>query len=200
LIFSLFQNQKSRAFDAVSAESLQSLRECLKLHHEASSSLKLHTTGSLMPKPAESPLVYQESLPQVRREFRLYRDRVEVDARWTIGRSHCTTVKLADLTTQVARFTVRNKWFKKAILIGSLAVSVAIVFSRDKYSLPMHRAAGFGWPVAGICVVVAILSARKRQFAHFPRKDGRPGLDICRTDPERFEDFLREVQKRIGKA
>ena len=153
-----------------------------------------------MSKPAESPLVYQERLPQVRREFRLFKDRVEVDAQWTLGKSHCTTVKLADLSGQVARYTVRNKWFKKAILAGSLAVSAALVFSRSGYSLSMRRVAGFGWPVAGISLVVILMTAKKRQFTHFPRKDGRPGLDICNTDPAHFEEFLKAVQARIGKA
>jgi hypothetical protein len=32
------------------------------------------------------------------------------------------------------------------------------------------------------------------------RKDGRPGLDICKTDPDAFEAFLREVQAKIRKA
>jgi len=153
-----------------------------------------------MSKPAESPIVYQERLPQVRREFQLFKDRVEVDAQWTLGKSHHTTVKLADLSGQVNRFTVRNKWFKKAILVGSLAVSAALVFSRPGYSLPMRKAAGFGWPVAGICLAVILMSAKKRQFTHFPRKDGRPGLDICNTDPARFEAFLQAVKARIGRG
>ena len=143
---------------------------------------------------------YQERLPQVTREFRLFKDRVEIDAQWTLGKSHCTAVKLADLSPELNRFTVRNKWFKKAVMIGSLAMATAVVLSRDNYSLTLHRVAGFGWPVAGLCVVVALMTARKRQFVHFPRKDGRPGLDICRTDPEPFDAFLQEVRTRIGKA
>jgi hypothetical protein len=153
-----------------------------------------------MPTPAETPLTYMERLPQVRREFKLFRDRVEIDAQWTLGRRYQMTVKLMDLSDRLTRFTVRNKWFKRAILVGSMAISAALVFSRPGYSALMRKAAGFGWPVAGMCVVVALMSARKRQFAHFPRKDGRPGLDICRTDPDRFDAFLREVQTRIGKA
>jgi hypothetical protein len=153
-----------------------------------------------MPTPAESPLVYQESLPQVRRVFRLFKDRVEVDAHWTLRKNQQTTVKLADLSGKTTTFTVRNKWFKKAIMIGSLAVAVALVFSRGGYSPRMRKAAGFGWPVAGLCLGVALVSARKRKFVHFPRKDGRPGLDICRTDPAGFDAFLKEVQARIGKA
>jgi len=146
---------------------------------------------------AEPLCIYQERLPQVTREFRLFGDRVEVDANWTLGRTHRSTVKLADLSGQTVRFTVRNKWFKKAIMAASLAVAAALVLSRPGYSPRMHKVAGLGWPVAGICGAVAILSARKRQFVHFPRKDGRPGLDICRTDPAGFDFFLRAVQARV---
>lgn len=153
-----------------------------------------------MTAPTEPLLTYQERLPQVRREFRLFRDRVEIDAQWTFGRHHHTIVKLADLSGRFEQFTVRNKWFKRSILIGALAISAALVFARGNYAPAVRKAAGLGWPIAGMCAVVAVMSARNRQFVHFPRKDGRPGLDICRTNSERFQDFLREVQKRAGKA
>jgi hypothetical protein len=151
----------------------------------------------MQPQP---PLTYLESLPQVQREFLLHGDRVEINARWTLGRNFRTTVRLADLAPQAVRFTVRNKWFKKAVLVGSVAIGLALLFSREAF---FARASWFSllcWPVAGVSLVVAIRSFRKRQFAHFPRKDGKPGLDLCRTDPEAFETFLREVQARIRKA
>jgi len=83
---------------------------------------------------------------------------------------------------------------------GAVAAGLALLFSREAYFERVRWAALLCWPVAGVSLVVAIRSFPKRLFAHFPRKDGRPGLDICRTDPERFEDFLREVQARIRKA
>ena len=153
-----------------------------------------------MQTQTDSPLNYIERLPQVQRTFQLYRDRVEIDARWTLGRSFRTLVKLADLSPQAARFTVRNKWFKRSIMVGSIAIGMALLFSRNVFFHRVRWASLFCWPVAGVSLVVAIQSFQKRQFAHFPRKDGKPGMDICRTDPERFEAFLREVQARIRKA
>jgi hypothetical protein len=153
-----------------------------------------------MPPHTNASLEYVERLPQVERTFRLHKDRVEIDARWTLGRSFQTSVRLADLSPQSVRFTVRNKWFKRSVMVGAIAVGVALLFSREALLHPFRWAALLCWPVAGVSLVVAFRSFPKRQFAHFPRKDGRPGLDICKTDPERFEAFLREVQARIRKA
>lgn len=146
------------------------------------------------------PREYLERLPQVERTFRLHRDRVEIDARWTLGQRFQTTVKLADLSPQAVRFTVRNKWFKRSVMIGAIAIGVALLFTREAFLQRVRWASLLCWPVAGVSLAVAIRSFPKRQFAHFPRKDGKPGLDLCKTDPECFEDFLREVQARIRKA
>ena len=153
-----------------------------------------------MPAHADTPLVYTERLPQVQRTFQLHRDRVEIDAQWTLGKNFQTVVKLADLSPQATRFTVRNKWFKRSILAGSIAIGMALLFSRNTLIHGAQWAALPCWAVAGVSLVMAIRSFGKRQFAHFPRKDGRPGLDICKTDPEAFEEFLKEVQARIRKA
>ena len=153
-----------------------------------------------MQTPPASLPTYLERLPQVQRTFQLHKDRVEIDARWTLGQRFQTTVKLADLSPQAVRFTVRNKWFKRSVMIGAIAIGLALFISRNTW-LPQARWASLlCWPVAGVATIIAIRSFQKRQFAHFPRKDGRPGLDICKTDPEAFEAFLREVQTRIRKA
>ena len=162
--------------------------------------VKRQTDGYTMQKQTDAPLNYLERLPQVQRTFRLYRDRVEIDARWTLGRSFQTIVKLADLSPQAKRFTVRNKWFKRSVMIGAIAIGLALLFTREAFLARVRWAALLCWPVAGVCLLVAIRSFQKRQFAHFPRKNGRPGLDICKTDPEHFEAFLLEVQARIRKA
>ena len=153
-----------------------------------------------MPTQNDSPLVYAERLPQVERTFQLYRDRVEIDARWTLGQSFQTVVKLADLSPQAVRFTVRNKWFKRSVMVGAIAIGMALLFTREAFLARVRWASLLCWPVAGVSLIMAIRSFQKRQFAHFPRKDGRPGLDICKTDPEAFETFLREVQARIRKT
>ena len=153
-----------------------------------------------MPKPTPSPILYAESLPQVRRVFHLYPDRVEIDAQWTLGRAFRSTVKLADLVATPTTFTVRNKWFRKAILVGSIAVGLATLLSRYPLFQRVHWLSVPCWAVAGVALVVAVRAFRKRQFVRFPRKDGRPGLDICRTDPARFEVFLAELQARLRRT
>lgn len=152
---------------------------------------------------AEQPLAtYTERLPQVKRTLSLFKDRVEISAAWTVGKNYQMVVQLADLTPQVKRFFVRNRWFKRSILIGSLAVAAAVVFSRGDYPDWIRRNALLGWGIAGACAVMAFLTFPKRQFARFSTKSGRPGLDICRSGPDqaRFDDFLEQIQKRIRNA
>jgi len=156
-----------------------------------------------MPISPEAPLAtYTERLPQVRRIFHLYRDRVEVDANWTLGRTFKITVKLKDLSGQSNRFRVRNRWFPKAIMIASIAVGAALVLSRSGYPELLRRAAVVGWPIAGLFFALALLCWPRRQFVHFPRSDGRPGLDMCEAGPDhaKFEAFVNEVRKGITRA
>jgi hypothetical protein len=156
-----------------------------------------------MPDRSDTPLsTYVERLPQVCREFRLFADRVDVNANWTLGRTHSTTVRLADLSGQVNRFTVKNRWLPKAIVVASAAVAFALVLSRPGYPPLVRRAAGFGWPVAGLAGVVAVVCLPRRQFVHFPRTNGKPGLDICKAGPDRarFEAFVAEVRQHIQRS
>lgn len=142
---------------------------------------------------------YVERLPQVKRSFRLYKDRVEIDAAWTLGKDYSTTVRLNTLAPEIKKFFVRNRWFKRSVLIGSLAVAAAIVFTRGGYPQWVERNALFGWVIASACLMLAIVTFPKRQFARFNRTDGRPGLDICRAsrDASRFDEFVQQVQRRI---
>jgi len=142
---------------------------------------------------------YTERLPQVRRVLRLYRDRVEIDAAWTLGKNYSTVVKLDGLQPQVKRFYVRNRWFKRSIMLGSMAVAAAIVFTRGGYPEWLMRNALLGYPIAAICASIALMTAIRRQFARFSTKSGPPGLDICRAGPDsaRFDDFIEQIQRRI---
>jgi hypothetical protein len=156
-----------------------------------------------MPKSAAAPLAtYTERLPQVRRVFRLFPDRVEVAAKWTFGRNFQMTVRLADLVPQPRAFLVKNRWFGKAVMLGSLAVAVAMVLSLPRYPDLVRRLAMLGWPAAGLAFAVAIYSMPRRQFVHFPRRDGGPGLDLCKAGPDRdrFEAFVAAVGQRIARS
>jgi hypothetical protein len=156
-----------------------------------------------MAKEPASPLAtYTERLPQVKRVLRLHKDHMEIDAAWTIGKNYHMDVQFQDLSPEVSRFYVRNRWFKPSILIGSLAVATAAVFGHGDYPQALKYVTSFGWPVAIVCVIVAFMSYRRRQFARFSRKDGKPGLDICDAGPDRrkFDEFVRETQRRIRNA
>lgn len=153
-----------------------------------------------MPSPMPSSIIYRERLPQVRRRFELFGDRIEIEARWTLGRSFRTVLRLADLSPQARRFSIRNKWFRKSVLAGAVAVGLALLAGRQLPGPWSRWIPPVFWAVAGASSIMAVRSFPKRQFARFPRKDGRPGLDVCRTDPEAFEAFLREVQSRIRRA
>ena len=150
----------------------------------------------------ETPLAtYTERLPQVRRVFRLYPDRVEVAARWTLGRKFRITVRLADLSGQVNRFQVKNRWLPRAVVVGSLAVALALVLSRARHPAGCS-AAVLGWPAAGLAFAVALICLPRHLFVHFPRSDGKPGLDICKAGPDRarFEAFVAAVRQCIRRA
>jgi hypothetical protein len=151
---------------------------------------------------AEPLATYIERLPQVKRVFRLYKDRVEIDAAWTMGKNYHSVVRLADLRPETRRTTRRNRWFKKAIVIASISVATAVVFQRGDYSPTVKYIVSFGWPVTGLALVVAFLSFAKRRFVHFVRKDGAAAMDLCNAGPDaaKFEEFTAEIQRRIRNA
>jgi hypothetical protein len=127
---------------------------------------------------------------------------VEVAAKWTFGRNFQVVVKLGDLSGQVSRFNVKNRWFPRGVMIGSVAVAFALVLSRSGYPELVRRVAVLGWPLAGLAYAVAVFSLPRRQFVHFPRANGKPGLDICKAGPDqaRFEAFVNEVRKGITRS
>ena len=152
---------------------------------------------------ADSPIAtYTERLPQVCRMFRLFQDRVEVEAKWTLGKRFRMSVALRELSGRSQSFHVKNRWFPRAVMIGATAVAAALVLARPGYPEALRHAAGYGWPVAGIAFAVALLCMPRRQFVHFPRADGRPGLDLCKAGPDRarFESFVEEIRRRIPRA
>ncbi|MCY2994532.1 MAG: hypothetical protein NTY19_42705 [Planctomycetota bacterium] len=152
--------------------------------------------------PLPSIATYTERLPQVQRVFRLYQDHVEIQAKWTIGKEYQASVKLADLKPQVQRFFVRNRWFKRSILIGSLAVAAAVVFTQGDYPEWLQRNVQFCWAIAAGCGGMACVTFRRQQFARFARRDGQPGLDVCSAGPDRarFDEFVEQLRNRIPRS
>lgn len=156
-----------------------------------------------MPSDSSQPLFsYTERLPQVTRVFHLFADRMEIAARWTLGKDYRTTIRFENLTPQFKFLSVRSRWFKKSIMIGSLALAGAVVFTHGDYPGWVKHNALLGWGVAAVCAAVAITNFRRRRFARFSCIDGRPGLDIFDAGPDRahFDEFLREIQKCIRRS
>lgn len=156
-----------------------------------------------MPQDDTPPLAtYAERLPQVQRVLELHADRVEVRARWTLGKRHRMTVKLSDLVPTTQTLFIRNRLAKRSIVLGSLAVAAAVVFGQPGYAPWIRAVAPAGWFIAAACVGVAIMTFRKTVFVRFLRRDGRPGLDIGKAGPEAeaFEGFVEAVRRAIRSA
>jgi hypothetical protein len=152
---------------------------------------------------AERPIaVYTERLLQVRRELALYEDRVEVDASWLLGARHHHSVKLASLGPRTTELFVRNRWVKRAIMLGSLAVAAAVVLGRPDHGVWGQRISAAAWAAAGLCAAVVAITFRKVRFVRLLRPDGRPGLDIAQAGPdaERFDEFVAAVRRRAARA
>ena len=144
---------------------------------------------------------YTERLPQVCRVFRLYHDRVEIVAKWMLGKRYRVTVPLVSLSGDMTSFTIKNRWFSRAIMIGSLMVGTALVLSRSGYPDFIRRMVTICWPIAGTAFVVAALSFPKKQFVRFQRRNGEPGLDICKTGSRGcFDNFISDLHKYIAQS
>ena len=66
----------------------------------------------------------------------------------------------------------------------------------------LHQAALVGgWGIAAAGLVISAMTYQRVVFARFPRRAGGGGLDIARSGPdrERFEEFVKRVQRQIRK-
>ena len=146
--------------------------------------------------------VYRERLMQVGRVLELYRDRIEVRANWMFGGSYRQTIRLDRLRPQTREFWVRQRFFKRALMIGSLAAATAVVFTRPGVgSLPKWLEMGL-WVVAVACGIMTVMSFRKVRFVRFMGRDEKPGLDIAKAGPDadKCEEFVEQIKRQIRKA
>jgi hypothetical protein len=152
----------------------------------------------------ETPIAtYRERLVQVRREFRLYRDRVVVQARWLSGRKYQNTIPLEGLDPKPSQARIRQRAFKRALPIALLAAAAAVVISRPGYEWlqPWLKYALYG--VFIVFGAVAAISWPKVLFIRFnARESKKPGLDIARAGPDasNFETFVEAVRTQIRRA
>ena len=150
----------------------------------------------------QSPMeTYVERLVQVGRVFELYPDRVVVCAKWWWGRPYETTVPLASLNPNCVYQPIRYRLFKHGILALAIGVALAVLFGRSDGTLFHQAALVGGWVIAAAGLAIGAITYQRVMFARFPPRAGRGGLDIAQSGPdrERFEEFVKLVQRQIRK-
>jgi len=152
-----------------------------------------------MTESATPIATYTERLFQVRREFALFKDRVEIQAFWLVGKRHQTIIRLSDLSVRTTEFFVRNRWAKRAIVVAALAASAAVVFGRPTDPEWVQRVSLLGWVVAAASVFVIAQTIRRVRFVRLLKPDGKPGIDIAQSGPDaaRFEEFVSAVKRQV---
>ena len=144
---------------------------------------------------------YVERLLQVGRVFELYPDRMVVTAKWWWGRPYQTTVPLASLSPDCVFQLIRYRLFKHGILALAIGVALAVLAGRSDGSLVQQAALVGGWTIALAGLTLSAVTYPRVMFARFPRRAGGSGLDIAQSGPdrERFEEFVKRVQRQIRK-
>ncbi len=144
---------------------------------------------------------YTERLLQVRRVFRMYADRVVVDAHWLLKGDFQSTVLLSSLKRSTKERYIRNRWYKTGVWVAVLGAIVGAypLYPEIPWPLPVMTYVGGAIALGGL--VVSGLTFRKILFVRFDSKDGKGGLDIACAGPEKaeFEEFVERVRKQIGK-
>lgn len=151
-------------------------------------------------RAAERPMAaYTERLLPVRRDFALYADRVEVEARWLLGRRYRSRVKLDTLKPDHRPLQMRLKWHRYGIwtsVAGAIVVAFTMIPPR---SGPLSWTTTVGIALGAAGLVLAMLTRRPVLFARFDpvRKPG--GLDIACAGPQTgdFDAFVRQIERQI---
>ena len=144
---------------------------------------------------------YRERLLQVRRDFELYPDRVDIRARWSLKGRFDSSVDLSGLDPKYRSFYIRNKLFKPAIVVLICGAAI-LFFSGDLDKLrAMSPLPVLGSAVALVGLALSWLTSRRIRFVQFQARHDRAGLDIACAGPDKdsFSQFVSQVQKRIRK-
>ncbi len=152
----------------------------------------------------DAPLaVYRDRLLQVSREFRLYSDRVVVDARWLGGKRYRNSIPLAGLNPKPTQAMIRQRLWKRTFSIGLLCVAAAVVFNRPGYESLQPWLINLLYGFAMFCGVLTLVALPKVLFVRFlSRIEKTPGLDIAKAGPEKqnFETFVEAVRRQIRRS
>lgn len=149
----------------------------------------------------QEPLaIYRERLLQVRRVLALYPDRIEVQAKWLGGGRFSYTVRLSDLRAKPTEARIRQRIWRKGLIVAMLAAAAAVVVQR--YAHWGQTAMYILWSIAVAAGIFTLIAWKKVQFMRFTQHDGKPGLDIARSGPDadRFDQFIEQVRQQIRRA
>lgn len=152
---------------------------------------------------SDAPLaVYRERLLQVRREFKLYPDRVVVRAKWLTGRPYKNTIPLAGLNPKPTQAMIRQRLWKRTLSIGLLAAAAAVVFKRPGYEALQPWLINIFYGLFIFFGLLTLMALPKVLFIRFvSRHEKTPGLDIAKAGPDKrnFEAFVEQIRKQIRK-
>lgn len=153
----------------------------------------------------EAPLAtYSERLLEVRRDFSLFPDRVEVKARWLLKGTFQTTVRLDTLAPEPREFFVRYRVYRVAgwaMALSLLAFAMAVYSAAGAPVHPLgYLALAVGVPAAAVMLLT--FPNRRIRFARFDARAGRGGLDVgcAGSNLEAFQAFLAATRRQIRKA
>ncbi|HEY3445137.1 MAG TPA: hypothetical protein VGK67_02190 [Myxococcales bacterium] len=147
---------------------------------------------------------YSERLPEVRRIFTLYPDRVVVEARWLWRGRFQTTVLLGALKPEVRRIAVRYRLHRYAgwAFALSLLGFAALFYQSKSAALGGLGILSVAVAVASGAVLMLTYPIRRIVFARFDPRAGRGGLDIgfAGNDAATFEAFVEQVRRQITRC
>lgn len=145
---------------------------------------------------------YHERLPQVRRRFELYPDRIVIRARWLWRGEFENSVPLSTLDPRHSSFYIRNKLFKPSMLVLSVGLAIALLTGSLEDLRALSPLTVLGMAIALVGLVLTWLTSRRIRFVRFPAREGKAGVDIgcAGREKSQFDAFVSQVQRRIRKS
>jgi hypothetical protein len=145
---------------------------------------------------------YRESGFPRKQSTRLYPDRLHVQGSVFLSQDYDVVIQLSQLSDIVNRSHGRSQLFQAGIFLSIITTIVALsmISIPHSYEHSFLTRLLFSLPFVGI--ILAIVTARKIEMAHFTATQGFVLLSICRRGPdqEHFEDFIEQVIQSIRKT
>ncbi|MHB8899661.1 MAG: hypothetical protein ACYC6Y_13015, partial [Thermoguttaceae bacterium] len=96
---------------------------------------------------------------------------------------------------------IRYRLFKHGFLVAAIGAAVALLLGQADGTVLQQAARAVGWGIAALGLVTSAITWQRVVFARFSPRSGRGGLDIAQSGPDRqrFEEFLKLIQRQIRK-